>query len=180
MPYRGPQMKTLAMHKGMLAHDNVTQKRYLLAVEVPGMLENRPVVVFGSRVHVTYKVGLVFCTSAVPMQALRMICELPLVVFLPSCVGATRLDHISAVEFEWIAEQGHLRIDCIPMQGSVAEDVCVVLDMYQTWCILSAPGWLLEAAHGAFAQSCIPNQSGDSLNLQQAIFRCAARMCVCW
>lgn len=77
MPYRGPQIKTLAMHTGMLAHDNVTQKRYLLAVEVPGMLENRPVVVFGSRVHVTYKVGLIFCTSAVPMQALRMICEVP-------------------------------------------------------------------------------------------------------
>lgn len=59
------------------------------------------------------------------------------------------------------------------MQGSVAEDVCAVLDMNQTWCIMSAPGWLLQAAHGAFARSCIPNEDGHSLRLQQAVFRCA-------
>lgn len=58
IPYRGPQIPTLESHTGMLAHDNVTKKRYLLAVEVPGMLENRPVVVYGSRVHVTYKARL--------------------------------------------------------------------------------------------------------------------------
>ena len=75
MPYRGPQMQTLAARTGMLAHDNVTQKRYLLAVEVPGMLENRPVVVYGSRVHITYKVGLFFYSSDVPTEKLRMILQ---------------------------------------------------------------------------------------------------------
>lgn len=58
IPYRGPQLQTLATHTGMLACDKVTGKRYLLAIEVPGMLENRPVVVYGSRVHITYKVCL--------------------------------------------------------------------------------------------------------------------------
>jgi hypothetical protein len=60
---------------------------------------------------------------------------------------------------------------CTGVQGSIAEDICVVLDLYQTWCIVSAPGWLVESANGAFAQSCIPNQHGNTLNLQQAIFR---------
>lgn len=56
IPYRGPQIQTLAALTGMVACDKLTGKCYLLAIQVPGMLENRPVVVFGSRVHITYKV----------------------------------------------------------------------------------------------------------------------------
>jgi hypothetical protein len=56
IPYRGPQIQTLAAHTGMVAFDKVSGKRYLLAIQVPGMPENRPVVVYGSRVHITYKV----------------------------------------------------------------------------------------------------------------------------
>jgi hypothetical protein len=57
------------------------------------------------------------------------------------------------------------------VQESIAEDVCVVLDMFQTWCIISAPGWLTQAAHEGFTQTGIPNRFGNTLDLQQAIFR---------
>eukprot|EP00892_Ulva_mutabilis_P007975 jgi/Ulvmu1/554/UM001_0562.1 len=110
--YRGPELKTLARETGMLAEDVSTGKCYLLAVKVPNMLENRPHVVYGSRVHVTYR-------------------------------------------------------------NSPAEDVCLVLDQFQSWCIMSAPAWLCGAASKRFHMSCIPNHCGTSASLQQAILRFA-------
>lgn len=54
--YRGPLLKMLVEHTGMVAESRAADKWFLLAAKVPTMLENRPHLVFGSRVHITYKV----------------------------------------------------------------------------------------------------------------------------
>jgi hypothetical protein len=71
MPYRGPELSVLARETGMLACDSSTHKRYLLAIQVPNMLENRPVVVYGSRVHITYNVCdfFLFCYLPRPQRS---------------------------------------------------------------------------------------------------------------
>lgn len=58
------------------------------------------------------------------------------------------------------------------VQNSAAEDVCVVLDQFQSWCILSAPAWLCESAKAGFQESRIPNHHGKTPALQQAVLRC--------
>jgi hypothetical protein len=59
VPYRGMSLEVLSETSEMVAtahSESGSSAVALLALQVPGVLESRPAVVFGSRVHIAYEV----------------------------------------------------------------------------------------------------------------------------